>query len=58
MFFLTDGELPDAGDVQDMLRRRNKDRVVIHTIAFENSDGEATLQAIAKENGGTYRFVK
>lgn len=58
IFFLTDGELPDAADVQEMLHRRNTERVVIHTIAFENADGEGTLQAIAKDNGGTYRFVK
>lgn len=58
IIFLTDGELPDADDVVSMLRSRNKDHIVIHTIAFENPSGEATLQSIARENGGTYRFVK
>lgn len=56
IFFLTDGELPD--DVQTMTRRENTAHIVIHTIAFENKFGEGVLESIAKENGGTYRFVK
>jgi hypothetical protein len=32
--------------------------VVIHTIAFENEEASVTLEAIAKENKGTFRFVK
>ena len=37
---------------------RNKQNVIIHTIAFENPDGESTLKAIAEENNGTYRYVR
>ena len=34
-----------------------KPKVVIHTICFWQNDGEDTLKAIAKDYGGTYRFV-
>lgn len=58
IFLLTDGELENAADVRDMLRKRNQHGTTIHTIAFESSEGSATLEAIAKENKGVYRFVK
>jgi hypothetical protein len=32
--------------------------VRIHTIAFENPEGAETLEAIARENKGEFRFVK
>ncbi len=57
IFLLTDGELDDPVEVQKMIRKNNKAHVVIHTIAFENEDGAVTLEAIAKENNGTFRFV-
>jgi hypothetical protein len=58
IFLLTDGELDDPADVRQMIQRNNKSNVVIHTIAFENEEASATLEAIAKENNGTFRFVK
>lgn len=58
IFLLTDGELDDPDAVRSMIRKYNKSKVVIHTIAFENEDGGLTLEDIAKENNGIYRFVK
>jgi hypothetical protein len=58
IFLLTDGELDDPSEVRQMIQKNNKSNVVIHTILFENDDGAGTLEAIAKENNGTYRFVK
>lgn len=57
IFFLTDGELDDPAEVRSMIQRRNTSGVCIHTVAFESEEGSATLQAIAKENKGTFRFV-
>ncbi len=58
IFLLTDGELDEPEAVRQMIRRSNKSNVVIHTIAFENEEGGLTLESIAKENNGVYRFVK
>jgi hypothetical protein len=57
IFLLTDGELYDADYVVEMLRVLNKDKVSIHTIAFESDAGTGTLETIAEENRGSYRFV-
>lgn len=58
IFLLTDGELDEPEAVRQMIRNHNKSNVVIHTIAFENEEGGLTLETIAKENNGIYRFVK
>jgi len=59
IFLLTDGELDEARSVVlGMIRHHNKSNVVIHTIAFGDEEGAATLEAIAGENNGTFRFVK
>ncbi len=63
IFLLTDGELDDgvndiSAAVRQMIRDNNKSNVIIHTIAFENEDATTTLEAIAKENNGTFRLVK
>jgi hypothetical protein len=58
IFLLTDGELDDPAAVRNMIRQENKTGVVIHTIAFENEDGATTLETIAGENNGTFRFVR
>jgi len=58
IFLLTDGELDEPEAVRQMIRKYNKSKVVIHTIAFENEEGGLTLEAIANENNGVYRFVK
>ncbi|HTI50793.1 MAG TPA: VWA domain-containing protein [Planctomycetaceae bacterium] len=58
IFLLTDGELDDPAEVRKMIRQKNKSKVTIHTIAFENEEGGATLEAIAGENNGTFRFIR
>jgi hypothetical protein len=58
IFLLTDGELDEPAEVRQMIQKNNKSNVVIHTIAFDNEEATATLEAIAKENNGTFRFVK
>jgi hypothetical protein len=59
IYLLTDGSFADGTVAQILaLQKRTKLRVPIHTIAFENADGEADLQAIAQETGGTYRFIE
>jgi hypothetical protein len=58
IFLLTDGELDDPVEVREMIKKFNKTNVVIHTIAFENPEGAMTLETIAKENNGTFRFVR
>lgn len=58
IYLLTDGELENADGIREMLRKQNQNGASIHTIAFENQDGTETLQAIAKENKGVFRFVK
>lgn len=56
IFLLTDGEFDPS--VVETIRKRNKHRIVINTIGFKNSAGEALLRRIASENGGGYRFVR
>lgn len=55
IFFLTDGDIPI--EVRENTLKANKERIVIHTIAFESEAGRLLLEQMAKENGGTYRFV-
>lgn len=66
IFLLSDGEFTDRGRTVEYLAEENivddpltgkRPRVVIHTIGFHSKRGEATLAAIAKAYGGTYRFV-
>ena len=56
IFFLTDGEFDPALLAQ--LEQWNKDRQVkIFTIAYFNREGAALLEKIAREHGGTFRYV-
>ncbi len=57
IFFLTDGEIPNAtaSDVA-ALNNRGK-RVVINTIAFGDPSSQEQLRQIANDSGGAYRFV-
>jgi hypothetical protein len=66
IYLLTDGKFTDKGRTERYLKSNNivddpidgkRPKVVIHTICFWQNDGEETLKAIAKDNGGTYRFV-
>jgi hypothetical protein len=62
IYMLTDGEFNNNAAIIEEIRKLNKDgRVKINTIAFGNDASEsfhAFLSQIAKENGGTYRWVK
>jgi len=57
IFFLTDGEIPAAtADEVAALNSRGK-RVTINTFAFGNPASQEQLRQIARDSGGTYRFV-
>jgi hypothetical protein len=56
IFLLTDGEFDKA--IVRSVRELNKEgKVRVYTIGFLYKQGEKTLQAIAADNGGAYRFV-
>ena len=56
VFFLTDAEkVPRT--VRTLILRKNKNRTIIHTIAFGNQGGETLMQGIAADHSGRYRFV-
>ncbi|KPJ74636.1 MAG: hypothetical protein AMS14_05155 [Planctomycetes bacterium DG_20] len=61
IFFLTDGELNQVGDIVARVRRMNTEhaggKTTVHTIGFINDMGERVLKKIAEENHGSYRFV-
>lgn len=64
IFLLSDGEFknssnrPIGASTLNLLRKINKDKIPIHTIAFQDTRNRRTLQAVAQESGGVYRFVK
>lgn len=60
IFFLSDGELRDHS--LSMLRkvnsrRNDRQQVPIHAVHLISPMGKATLEQIAKDNGGTFTFV-
>lgn len=57
VFFLTDGEIP--GDTPMLLERLNTrgERAAVNTIAFGDEAGVAPLERIARDSGGSFRFV-
>lgn len=66
IYLLTDGKFTDKGRTERFLKLNNyiddpvdgkRPKVVIHTLCFWQNDGEDTLKTIAKDYGGTYRFV-
>lgn len=57
IFLLTDGEVERPADLREMILKHNLGST-IHTIAFENEDGAVTLESIATENKGKFRFVR
>lgn len=62
IFLLTDGEFSDytAPYLRDFNKKRaakGKPKVVVHTIGFFSSKHQMVLERIAKDSGGTYRFV-
>lgn len=59
IWLLSDGQFTDADSVIQQIRNANRVRAArINTLAFHNPIGEAVLKIIARENDGTYRFVK
>ncbi len=65
VFLLSDGEFHD--DTVSFLRAANLVRdddgethakTVIHTICFQSEAGRTTLEVIAKDHAGTFRFVR
>lgn len=60
IFMLTDGEFDiEAVNLATRLNSRlpTDQRIEINTIAFLSEEGKITLQRLAAENGGKYRFV-
>ncbi len=66
IFLLSDGEFTDGGATESLLSRENllddpthgvKPKTVVHCVGFYSRVGEVALQRIARDNGGTYRFV-
>lgn len=70
IYLLSDGKFTDKGKTIDFLMTQNRlndplasskkpkrFKTIVHTIAFYSREGEETLEFIAKNNGGTYRFV-
>jgi len=56
IFLLTDGEFDR--EIVGHIERLNRDKQVrIHTICFIYSNGEPMLKEIARDNGGTYKYV-
>ncbi|MFO1021322.1 MAG: VWA domain-containing protein [Planctomycetales bacterium] len=55
IYFLTDGEIP--GETREMLNQANKNKVTIHTIAFQSEAGQEILKLISQDHHGTFRFV-
>lgn len=59
IFFMTDGIIAPTSLTAEEVARMNRrgKRVVIHTVAFGDRGSEELLRRIARESGGTYRFV-
>lgn len=57
IFFMTDGEF-DPG-VVDLVAMRNRGakKIPINTIAFGDGSAQEIMQKIARDSGGTYRYV-
>lgn len=58
IYLLTDGEVQDPAATLEETKAANKTGIPINTIAFESPDGAGTLQKLAAQNRGKYRFVK
>jgi hypothetical protein len=60
IYLLTDGEFRDGlNDLMDVIRKGNADKQTrIHTVALGSPGDVASLQGIAGDNGGTYRWVE
>jgi hypothetical protein len=63
IFLLSDGEFRDGGRTEAFLKKENclptlpGPKTIVHCVGFYSRVGEITLERIAKDNGGTYRFI-
>ena len=55
IYLLSDGEFDPLS--ARMIQQIQKQQTKVHTIAFESGEGRFTLEQIARDTGGTYRFV-
>lgn len=55
IYFLTDGDFPDK--VVRSLSKIEQSRTAIYTFAIGDDSGAETLEAVARQNRGVYRFV-
>jgi hypothetical protein len=56
IYFLTDGEIP-PDQAEQVLVLNKEFRVPVHCVCLESNEGEQVLKRIARESGGTYKFV-
>jgi von Willebrand factor type A domain len=56
VYFLTDGEIPV--NTPAVVRRANKTKAIVHTVALGYEGAGDLLKVIAKQNNGHYKFVK
>lgn len=57
IFFMTDGLIPSSSPEDIAALLRGGKRVTVHCIAFGDASSQEMLRRIARESGGTYRFV-
>lgn len=58
IYFLSDGEIPMASQLLNLLEQVNRDRSVrVFTIAYVDPHGAELLEKIAREHRGEYRYV-
>ena len=57
IFLLTDGGFDEQKALDVISRFNAQKQIQINTICFYESSNEPVMQLIAKENGGTYRYI-
>jgi hypothetical protein len=55
IYLLTDGDFPLK--ISEIVTKANTSGTAIHTIGFGDNTGEEVLKAMARQNGGRYRFI-
>lgn len=57
IFLLTDGGFDEKKAISVIQQFNSTKKTQINTICFYDAENEQVMQFIAKENGGTYRFI-
>jgi hypothetical protein len=57
IFLLTDGGFDEKKAISVIQQFNSAKKTQINTICFYDAENEQVMQFIAKENGGTYRFI-